>query len=93
MRVEVRGWVAGRAETQILGAALAPAVAAGAVTARAAVWAATGRLSRSGSAGLAELVPAPGPFLRDLARDEISISSFEGQSGAFGDGTAAAGEF
>jgi hypothetical protein len=87
VRVEVRGWVAGRAETQILGAALAPAVAAGAVTARAAVWAATSRLSRPGSGGLADLVPAPGPFLRDLANDGVSISSFEGQSGAFGDGT------
>ncbi len=78
VRVEVRGWMAGRAETEILGAAIRPAVAAGAVTARAAIWAATGRLARSGSGGLAELVPAPGKFLRELAGDGIAVSSFGG---------------
>ena len=39
---------------------------AGAVAAQAAVWAGSGRLSRPGAAGLAELVDAPGTFLRDL---------------------------
>ncbi len=88
VRVEVRGWTAGRAETEILGAAMPPAGAAGAVTARAAIWAASGRLARSGSGGLAELVPAPGKFLRDLAGDGIVVSSFGGQE----DGVGVAGD-
>jgi hypothetical protein len=79
VRVEVRGWKAGRATTLILGAAVPPAEAAGAVTARAAIWAATGLLERPGAAGLAELVPSPGPFLKDLAADGITVSAFEGQ--------------
>jgi saccharopine dehydrogenase-like NADP-dependent oxidoreductase len=80
VRVEVRGWKGGQATTLILGAAVPPAEAAGAVTARAAIWAATGQMARSGAAGLAELVPSPGPFLRDLAEDGITVSAFEGQN-------------
>jgi saccharopine dehydrogenase-like NADP-dependent oxidoreductase len=84
VRVEVRGWKGGRATTLIVGAAVPPAEAAGAVTARAAIWAATGQLERPGAAGLAELVPSPGPFLRDLAADGITVSAFEGQDTAAG---------
>jgi saccharopine dehydrogenase-like NADP-dependent oxidoreductase len=78
VRVEVRGWLDGRAETKILGSAVAPAVAAGAVAAEAACWAGAGRLSRTGAAGLADLVPAPGEFLRDLAGADIKIAAFQG---------------
>ena len=82
VRVELRGWKGGQATTEILGAAVPPAEAAGAVAARAAIWAARGRMARSGAAGLAELVPAPGPFLRDLAQDGITVSAVEGQDRA-----------
>ena len=78
VRAEVRGWLDGRAETRILGVAVPPAVAAGAVAAEAALWAGTGRLSRSGAAGLAELVAAPGAFLRNLAPAGVAVTSFEG---------------
>jgi hypothetical protein len=74
----VRGWLDGRAETKILGVAVPPAVAAGAVAARAAVWAGTGRLARTGGAGLAELVGAPGAFLRELVPAGVTISAFQG---------------
>jgi saccharopine dehydrogenase-like NADP-dependent oxidoreductase len=78
VRVEVRGWFDGRAETKILGVAVAPAVAAGAVAAQAALWAGEGRLSRTGAAGLAELVGTPGAFLRDLAGAGVTVSAFRG---------------
>ena len=78
VRVEVRGWLDGRAETQILGAGVAPAVAAGAVAARSALWAGSGLLSRHGAAGLAELVKSPGRFLRELGEAGITVAAFEG---------------
>jgi saccharopine dehydrogenase-like NADP-dependent oxidoreductase len=78
VRVEVRGWVAGRAETKIIGAAVAPAPAAAAVTVEAARWAVTGRLIRPGAAGLAELVREPGLFLRAVAQAGVTLSTFEG---------------
>jgi hypothetical protein len=78
VRVEVRGWLDGRAETRILGAGVAPAVAAGAVAARAALWAGAGRLSRHGAAGLAELVKRPGQFLQELGGAGITVAEFEG---------------
>jgi saccharopine dehydrogenase-like NADP-dependent oxidoreductase len=78
VRVEVRGWVEGRAETRILGAIIPPGVAAGTVSAVAARWAVTGRLARCGAAGLAELVATPGLFLRDLATEGVTVSVFEG---------------
>jgi saccharopine dehydrogenase-like NADP-dependent oxidoreductase len=78
VRVEVRGWLDGRAETRILGVAMAPAVAAGAVAARAALWAGTGRLSRPGAAGLAELVKRPGQFLRQLGPAGVTVTAFQG---------------
>lgn len=78
VRVEVRGWNAGRPETRILGASAAPAVIAATVTTTTALWAGTGRLSRSGSAGLAGLVGQPGEFLHQVAAAGIPISAFEG---------------
>ena len=78
VRVEVRGWVGGRAETKILGVAVAPAVAAGAVAAQAAQWATAGRFARPGAAGLAELVTTPGAFLRELAEAGITVAAFQG---------------
>jgi hypothetical protein len=48
------------------------------VAAVAAAWAAEGRLTRSGAAGLAELVDEPVPFLRELARRGIRAAVFEG---------------
>jgi hypothetical protein len=78
VRVEVRGWLDGRAETKILGVAVAPAVAAGAVAARAALWAGGGLLARHGAAGLAELVKEPGQFLRQLGEAGITVTEFQG---------------
>jgi hypothetical protein len=78
VRVEMRGWIDGRAETRVLGAAAAPATVAAAVTTAAVRWAASGRLSRTGSAGLAELVADPGPFLQALVAAGVTVSEFEG---------------
>jgi hypothetical protein len=54
-----------------------PAVAAGAVAALAAVFAADGRMRRTGAAGLAELVD-PVPFLAGLAERGVRAAVFEG---------------
>jgi hypothetical protein len=78
VRVEVRGWFDGRAETKILGVAITPSVAAGAVAARAALWAVEGRLARPGAAGLAVLVETPGTFLRELSTAGVTVSAFQG---------------
>ena len=78
VRVEMRGWVEGRPETRILGAATPPAVVGAAVSATAVRWAATGRLTRPGTAGLAELVGDPGAFLKELAAAGVGVSAFEG---------------
>ena len=61
----------------MVGAIDRPAVAAGAVAALAARWAADGRLSRPGAAGLASLVE-PGPFLAVLAERGVKVAVFEG---------------
>jgi saccharopine dehydrogenase-like NADP-dependent oxidoreductase len=79
VRVEMRGWVGGRPETRIVGAATPPAVASAAVTTTAVRWAATGRLARPGAAGLAELVgPSAGSFVHALAAAGVAVSAFEG---------------
>lgn len=78
LRVEMRGWVDDRAETQILGVACPPAVAAAAVAAETARWAATGRLARPGAGGLAEMVGEPGPFLKALTGAGVTVSAFQG---------------
>lgn len=76
VRVEVRGVRAGRLDTEIVGVVLPPAEAAGAVAATAALWAASGRLRRTGSAGLASLVDDPKAFLRDLAPAGVRVAAF-----------------
>ena len=67
VRVEVRGRRGGSRDVTVLGAMDRPAVAAGAVAALSALWAAQGRLRRAGAGGLAELVD-PVPFLAELRR-------------------------
>lgn len=78
VRVEMRGWLAGRAHTSILGVAAAPAVAASAACTLAAIRAGRGLLTRSGAGGLAEMIATPGLFLKDLAPWGVRVSSFEG---------------
>jgi saccharopine dehydrogenase-like NADP-dependent oxidoreductase len=78
VRVELRGWRHGVAEVEVYGATARPAVIAGTVAALAATWAAQGRLARSGSGGLAELVPEPGAFLRDLHARGVRTVRFQG---------------
>jgi hypothetical protein len=78
VRVEVRGQRAGRRDVEILGAIDRPAVAAGGVAAVAAIWAASGRLARSGAAGLAEMVATPADFLAELSRRGVKAAVFEG---------------
>jgi saccharopine dehydrogenase-like NADP-dependent oxidoreductase len=78
VRVEVRGWRDGRAETSILGVAVRPALGAAAVATQAARWAVEGRLARPGAGGMAVMVPQPGTFLRELAATGITVSVFEG---------------
>jgi hypothetical protein len=80
VRVEMRGWTFGRADTRILGAAVAPAVAAAAVSALTARWVAQGDLDRTGAAGLVELVGEPARFLKDLAPVGVTVSEFEGRA-------------
>ena len=80
VRVELRGWRGGRAETEILGAVGPPAAAAAAVTTEAARWAIRGDLARAGAAGLAELVGEPSRFLRDVVGSgpDVTVAAFYG---------------
>jgi hypothetical protein len=80
VRVELRGWLDGKAETQVLGAASAPASAAAAVTALVALATAKPEdaFSRLGAGGLAELVTSPGTLLRGVHEAGITIWAFEG---------------
>ncbi|MGH9066398.1 MAG: hypothetical protein ACRD0J_02595, partial [Acidimicrobiales bacterium] len=77
VRVEVRGSRGQAKDAVVLGVIDRPAVAAGTVAAVAAVWAATGRLAHGGAAGLAELVPDPVPFLRELAERGVRAAAFD----------------
>ena len=77
LRVEVRGWRAGAAETTVVGASGRPALLAGAVAAVAALRAATGQL-RPGAGGLASLVCSPGEFLAELSERGVRLMVFEG---------------
>lgn len=79
VRVEIRGRRGQARDVVVLGAMDRPAVAAGAVAAVAAVWAADGRLARPGAAGLAELVE-PIPFLTELGRRGVRAAIFEGDA-------------
>lgn len=81
VRVEVRGRRGPTQEIRVLGAVDTPAVAAGAVAAVAAAFAADGRLHRHGAGGLAELLDEPAPFLRELARRGVKAAVFEGSAG------------
>ncbi len=84
VRVEVRGWIDGRPETRIVGAATAPAVVSAVVTSAATRWAAAGRLGggAGGAGGLAVLVGAEsGAFLREVVGAGITVSAFEGGAG------------
>lgn len=83
-RAEVRGLLAGACHSVVFGSEARPGLAAGTVAAVAALWAVSGRLSRAGAAGLAELVAAPGPFLAELRRRGITVSEFEGSMPANG---------
>lgn len=78
VRVEVRGQRGAATDARVLGALDRPAVAAGAVAAVAAAWAAEGRLARPGAAGLAVMVGDPVPFLHELAHRGVRAAVFEG---------------
>lgn len=77
VRIEVRGEQDNCRSVCVLGAIDRPAVAAGAVAALGAAWAAAGKLRRSGAGGLAALVE-PRPFLEELAHRGIKVALFEG---------------
>lgn len=77
VRVEVRGWRAGKAESVVLGASGRPALLAGAVMAAVAVRAAGGAL-KPGAGGLASVVPSPGELLAELAERGVNLFVFEG---------------
>lgn len=78
VRVEMRGFVGAEAVTRAIGSSGRPALIAAAVSAVTARWAAKGRLSRWGSAGLAEMIDDPVGFVRDLAELGVTISEFVG---------------
>lgn len=80
VRVELRGRRGTGREVVILGAMDRPGVAAGCVAAVTALWIGTGRVSRAGAAGLAELV-TPAPFLVELARRGVRAAAFDGIPG------------
>jgi hypothetical protein len=77
VRVEVRGRRGTGRDIEVYGAMDRPAVAAGAVAAVSALWAARGGLARAGAAGLAELVE-PVPFLAELSRRGVRVAVFDG---------------
>ena len=80
VRVEVRGRRGRARDVRVLGALDRPGVAAGAVAALAAEWAATGEGARPGAAGLAEFVAEPVPFLAELGRRGVRAAVFEGST-------------
>jgi saccharopine dehydrogenase-like NADP-dependent oxidoreductase len=77
VRVEVRGWRDGTADSVVVGASGRPALLAGAVMAAVAVRAANGQL-KAGAGGLASLVDAPGELLAELSERGVRIMVFEG---------------
>ena len=79
VRVEMRGWVDGQAETAIFGSAVAPAAAAAVVASRTALWAGEGRLARPGAGGMAEMTPDAALFLKEVGELGVHVSVFEGQ--------------
>ena len=81
VRVEVRGRRGSTCDVTVLGAMDHPAIVAGTVAAAAAVWAAEGRLTGTGAAGLAELCD-PVAFLHELAKRGVRAAVFEGAGSA-----------
>jgi saccharopine dehydrogenase-like NADP-dependent oxidoreductase len=81
VRVEVRGHRDATTDARVLGAIDRPGIAAGAVAAVATAWAVTGRLGRTGSGGLADLVPEPVAFLHELAERGVRAAVFAGAGG------------
>jgi hypothetical protein len=77
LRVEVRGWRGGAAETLLLGATGRPALMAGAVAACVATRVAARELL-PGAGGLASVVQKPGDLLADLAGRGVTLMAFEG---------------
>lgn len=75
VRVEVRGWKAGVACTEVMGAVDRPAVAAGTLAALAAVAAIRGHLA-TGAGGIAALATDPGTLLADLAERGVKVASY-----------------
>jgi saccharopine dehydrogenase-like NADP-dependent oxidoreductase len=82
IRVEVRGRRGQTRDAAVFGAIDRPALAAGAVAANAAIWAAARRFARVGAGGLGELVEDPVPFLRALADRGVRAAVFEGAGAA-----------
>lgn len=78
VRVEVRGRRGDARDVVVLGAMDRPAVAAGAVAAISALWAAQGQLRGPGASGLAGAVE-PVPFLAELARRGVRAAVFQGE--------------
>jgi predicted dinucleotide-binding enzyme len=81
IRVEVRGRRGISRDVTVLGAMDRPGVAAGAVAALTAQWAAKGRLRRPGAAGLAELVE-PSLFLAELRARGVRAAVFQRDAGS-----------
>ncbi len=75
VRVEVRGRGGDGIRVDVLGAMDRPGVAGGAVAALTAVEIGSGRVTRKGAAGLAELVE-PKPFLAELNRRGVKAARF-----------------
>lgn len=80
LRVEVRGRRGQAHDSVVVGAIDRPAVAAGAVAALGAVALVEGRLRRSGSGGLGELVDDRPALLSELARRGVKVAVFDGAS-------------
>lgn len=81
VRVEVAGQRDGSVVTAVLGAYDRPGVAAGAVSALAAHWAAEDLLARTGAGGLAEMVKDTVGFLGQLAERGVKAAVFTGVTG------------
>lgn len=77
VRVEVRGWRGGAAETAVVGASGRPAVLAGAVMTAVAVRAANRQLE-PGAGGLASLVVGVGELLGELSERGVRLMLFQG---------------
>jgi saccharopine dehydrogenase-like NADP-dependent oxidoreductase len=77
VRVEVRGWVDGRAVTHVVGAVDRPAIVAGTLAAAVAVAAARGELAH-GAGGVGVLAHDTGALLAHLADRGVKVAAFIG---------------